>query len=176
LSRQVASGTVGGDQTGQKGGRRMSRKIYSILTVLLCVGVAGATGAEKKETTEGGEMAKNPLVFWELASHDAEKSVAFFRDVFEWEIEFSEKLGFYIVSSEHASEPMAGGIFTLGTARLPFLTLYLEVDDIEAKAKEVAEHGGHIVEPPHVIGGSRICLFNEPSGVTFAMIERVASE
>lgn len=121
-------------------------------------------------------MPENPLVFWELASNDAEKSVAFFRDVFEWEIEFNEKLGFYIVSAELASEPMAGGIFTLGTARLPFLTLYLQVDDIEAKAKEVEKHGGHIVEPPHVIGGSRICLFNEPSGVTFAMIERASSE
>jgi len=34
------------------------------------------------------------------------------------------------------------------------------------------EQGGYIVEPPfEIASGSKICLFNEPSGVTLAMIE-----
>lgn len=65
-----------------------------------------------------------------------------------------------------------GGVFTLRKARLPFLTMYVSVADIEAKAERVEELGGSVVEPPFEIpGGARICLFNESSGVTLAMIQ-----
>jgi len=118
-------------------------------------------------------MQKNPVVFWELASHDMEKSVQFFRDVFDWEIEFSERLGFYVIPKiAPPGEELDGAVFTLKRARLPFLTVYIQVEDIDAKAKLVVENGGFIVEAPFDISpNSRICLFNEPSGVTFAMIQ-----
>jgi len=55
---------------------------------------------------------------------------------------------------------------------LPFLTLYIQVADIEEKANLIEEAGGWIVEPPNELSGrTKICLFNEPSGVTFAMIQ-----
>lgn len=39
-------------------------------------------------------------------------------------------------------------------------------------AQKVTEHGGFIVDAPFDVGGGEwICLFNEPSGVTFAMIQ-----
>jgi predicted enzyme related to lactoylglutathione lyase len=115
----------------------------------------------------------NPIVWWELASFNAEKSVEFFAKVFNWDIMYDEKVGFYRVPvPEQGCDLSGGGVFTLRRARLPFLTLYIRVDDIDAKAKQVEESGGRIVQPPFSIpGGSRICLFNEPSGVTFAMIQ-----
>ena len=68
---------------------------------------------------------------------------------------------------------MGGEVFTLKKAKLPFLTLYIQVDDINEKTKLIEELGGFILEPPFEIpSGSRICLFNEPSGVTLAMLER----
>jgi predicted enzyme related to lactoylglutathione lyase len=141
------------------------------IVLLLCVSVAGTVHAEE------GQASKNPIVFWELASNDQEKSVEFFRNVFDWDIEFSDRLEFYIVSADHAPSEMAGGIFTLSRAKLPFLALYIQVDDIDAMAKKVEESGGHIVEPPVEISpGNRICLFNEPSGVTFAMIQARKAE
>ena len=117
-------------------------------------------------------MQKNPIVFWELASHDAESSVKFFEEVFEWEIPLNERLGFYTTNTDPAGEAIDGGIFTLKQARLPFLTLFIQVEDIEEKARQIEACGGNIIEPPHTIpSGSSICLFNEPSGVTFAMIQ-----
>ena len=118
-------------------------------------------------------MQNNPVVFWELASHDMEKSVAFFREVFDWQIEFNDRLGFYIIpATTPAGEDIDGAIFTLKRAKLPFLTIYIQVEDIDAKAGLVQEKGGFIVEAPFDISPtSRICLFNEPSGVTFAMIQ-----
>lgn len=123
-------------------------------------------------------MQKNPVVFWELASHDMEKSVAFFREVFDWQIDFNERLGYYLLpETTPKDESLEGAIFTLKRAKLPFLTIYIQVEDIDAKAALVAEKGGFIVEAPFDISPrSRICLFNEPSGVTFAMIQSKAAQ
>ncbi len=56
---------------------------------------------------------------------------------------------------------------------MPFLTFYVQVEDIDEKAKLIEQLGGYILEAPFEIpGGSRICLFNEPSGVTLAMLEK----
>jgi len=117
----------------------------------------------------------NSIVFWELASHDQEKSVRFFREVFGWEITFDETLGFYTVDpGTSCSGPIDGGIFTLRKAKLPFLTLYIEVEEIEKKAEEITAAGGFIVEEPFRISErSKICIFNEPSGVSFGMIQRI---
>ena len=119
-------------------------------------------------------MQKNPVCFWELASHNAEASVNFLKKVFDWDIESDKKLGIYRVpAGQSASSFNGGGIFTLRRAKLPFLTVYIRVDDIDSKVKLIEKHGGFIVDPPSELpDGSRICLFNEPSGVTFAMIQR----
>ena len=118
-------------------------------------------------------MQKNPVVFWELATHDMEKTTAFFMVVFDWKIEFNDRLGFYIIpETTPANESIDGAIFTLKRAKLPFLTVYIQVDDIDAKAALIEEQGGNIIEAPfETPNGSKICLFNEPSGVTFAMLE-----
>lgn len=88
-------------------------------------------------------------------------------------MEWDDRIGLYDIPAGNSSSSLAGGgVFTLRKAKLPFLTIYVRVHDIEAKAKLVVENGGHIVEPVQDIGnGTRICLFNEPSGVTLAMIE-----
>lgn len=120
-------------------------------------------------------MAKNPVCFWELASNDAEKSVYFFKKVFDWEIKYVEESGIhYILAEESSNAFKGGGIFTLRRAKLPFLTIYIAVDDIEAYAKKVEEFGGFIVDPPRqfIPDGPKICLFNDPSGVTFAMLQK----
>lgn len=122
---------------------------------------------------KGSALQKNPVVFWELACHNMEKTVEFFKAVFDWKIEFSERLGFYVIPEIGSSgEAMDGAIFTLKRAKLPFLTVYILVEDIDAKARLIEEKGGFIVEAPfETPSGSRICLFNEPSGVTFAMLQ-----
>jgi hypothetical protein len=123
-------------------------------------------------------MSNNPIVMWELASHDQEKTVEFLGRLFDWGLEFDEDLGFYITQAEPADREkfFGGGVFTLGKARLPFLTVYIQVEDIAEKAREIEKLGGYIVEAPHEIpGGAKICLFNEPSGVTLAMVEPSSS-
>ena len=113
---------------------------------------------------------KNPVVFWELASNDAEESVRFFREVFEWEFS-KEGLIHFVDPGEPRRVP--GGVFTLRRARLPFMCIYIEVEDVDEMAVRVVEHGGSIRDPPaYMPNGAYLCLFNDPSGVTHAMIQK----
>jgi predicted enzyme related to lactoylglutathione lyase len=119
-------------------------------------------------------MPRNPVCLWELASHDAEKSVSFFKNVFDWEINYNEKAGIYEIPAEKSSSDFQGGcIFTLRRAKLPFLTIYISVDDMDAYIQKIQDFGGFIVDPPQQFtpDGPKICLFNDPSGVTFAMLQ-----
>ena len=133
--------------------------------------VASADGA----AAPSGEAAQpaNPIVLWELATHDCHKSAEFFRTVFGWQADFAEDVQYYRLPIAGGESQLSGGIiFTLAQAKLPFLALYILVDDIEAKAEAVTKAGGLVTEPPHEISpGTSICLFNEPSGCTFAMIQ-----
>lgn len=120
-------------------------------------------------------MQDNPVVFWELASHDQDRSAKFFRDVFGWEVVLDEQVGFYRANPPAGPHPERGIIFTLRRAKLPFMAVYIQVNDIKAMRARVVEHGGFIVlEPEEPVPGSWVCLFNEPSGVTFAMVEEKA--
>jgi uncharacterized protein len=116
-------------------------------------------------------MSNNPVVYWELASHDATKTVDFLKKVFDWDFEYDVRTTIHELPAE-LTPVRGGGVFTLRRAKLPFLTIYIKVDDLDAKLKLIEENGGFIVDPPlDLPGGSRICLFNEPSGVTLAMIQ-----
>ncbi len=115
---------------------------------------------------------ENPVVYWELASHDAEKSSRFLQEVFGWQMEYDPDTTIHELPAEMKDGSCPGGVFTLRKAKLPFLTLYIKVDDIEEKARLIQKAGGYIIEGPFALpSGSKICLFNEPSGVTLAMLE-----
>lgn len=153
--------------------------VLVLLSMALWTAIPDAIGDSKVSAAAGGEPAgdakdrtKNPVVFWELASHDAEASVAFFERVFDWDIEMIPNTIIHGVHSKNDEGGINGGIFTLQKAKLPFCTIYIEVDDIEEKAKLVEQSGGLVVGPPNEISkGTWICLFTDPSGVTFAMIQ-----
>jgi len=143
-------------------------KLFIVLAVVLA---AAATAAGQEET----ESIANPVVFWELASHDAEKSIAFFESIFDWEFNAPPESPLYVARTATDQAGVNGGIFTLSQAKLPFLTIYVLVDDIVEKARLVEENGGLVIEEPHEISsGSWICLFNDPSGATFAMLQQAA--
>jgi predicted enzyme related to lactoylglutathione lyase len=146
-----------------------------VLAVLLTAALAASAG-EADATGEQPEASPDhPVVFWELACHDAEASVEFFRNSFGWQISQSPNSILYNVQTATEDGGISGGIFTLQKAKLPFLTVYILVDDIEERARLIEEHGGLIIEEPHEIqGGLWICLFNDPSGVTFAMLQQAS--
>ena len=87
-------------------------------------------------------MSINPIVYWELASSNSEKSVEFFKKVFGWQFDYDKVTTIYESAIPKAENKFTGGgVFTLRRAKIPFLTLYIEVVDIDKKAKEIEALG-----------------------------------
>ena len=71
-------------------------------------------------------LRPDPIVWWELAAANQEESVEFFRNVFNWPLEYNERLQFYVGAIPSTrNQTLWGGIFTMQQARVPFLTLYI---------------------------------------------------
>lgn len=118
-------------------------------------------------------MGQFPIIWWELASHDANASAEFFKKVFGWDFIYDKETEIFDLKNDFPDAFKGGGIFTLKQAKLPFLTIYIKVDDIAKMRDKIVENGGCItIEPVEIFPKTWICLFNEPSGVTFAILEK----
>ena len=73
----------------------------------------GANAGSEETVTE------NPVVFWELASHDGDASIAFFEKIFDWKIEKDADTILYHVGSKGETAGINGGIFTLQKSANP---------------------------------------------------------
>ena len=154
----------------------MKRIVILLVAGLIILSASFAHAADDPSAARPAP-AKNPVVHWELACHDSEKSATFFKNVFEWEIAMVPNTIIHGCRTTGEDGGIDGGIFTLSRAKLPFLTIYIEVTEIEKKAEMIKENGGLVHEDPHeIFPGIWICLFNDPSGVTFAMLEHRPAE
>ena len=115
-------------------------------------------------------MSNNPVIYWELASHDAPKTVEFLRKVFAWDFEYDARTTIHELPVE-LTPVQGGGVFTLRRAKLPFLTIYIKVDDLDAKVKLIEEAGSFIGDPPgRSSGGSPMKL--PASSINFTLASR----
>jgi uncharacterized protein len=67
-------------------------------------------------------MNGNPIVYWELASSNAEKSVEFFKKAFGCDFDYDKATTIYELPKE-INQFRGGGVFTLKMAKPPFLTI-----------------------------------------------------
>jgi predicted enzyme related to lactoylglutathione lyase len=120
-------------------------------------------------------MNKNPVSFWQAFSNDKETSMNFFKVVFGWDFNYNEETGIYHISAEDFPGFFQGGFISKNDVDdLPFLTVYIRVDDVDRKVKLVVENGGEIIKPPFTLAnGNRICIFKDPTGVIFGMIQNL---
>ena len=122
-------------------------------------------------------MQKNPVSWWEIGTKDAGALADFLKKAFEWDIKFDEKMDYHTISAGEARNGFyGGGLFGLKEECKdhPYLTLYIAVDDVDAKAKQIKELGGTIVQEPFDVEGvGRICMFKEPQGQLLGLIKEL---
>lgn len=114
----------------------------------------------------------------ELASDDWRASREFYRELFGWkdagEHDMGPEMGIYYMFADRPDAPdgvSVGGMFDRGDS-IPFPTwiLYVQVEDLEAAAAAVEEHGGQVVHGPmEVPGGDRVAQCVDPQGAVFAL-------
>jgi uncharacterized protein len=122
-------------------------------------------------------MPVNGAFCWnELGTTNLETAKSFYSELLGWKLKASDVAGM-VYNEIHVDgrENGVGGMFQMGTefGDTPSHWMpYVAVDDVDAKAKQVAELGGKVCVPPSDIPNvGRFCIITDPTGATLSLIK-----
>lgn len=111
------------------------------------------------------------IVHWELIGPDGGALADFYRQLFGWSGEAPPGFDdYYMISAEQAG---VGGAVGQGSSEMPaYLTLYVEVDGIDAYLDKIAGLGGRTVMPRTEIPDMvTYAMFADPAGNVVGLVE-----
>ena len=107
----------------------------------------------------------NPVLHFEIAGKNGESLREFYSSLFGWDIG-AETHGIYMVKA--ASENGIGGHIFPTTDDMPsnYVTIYVQVDDLQASLTKAESLGSKTVMSPQVLpdDAGSIAMFTDPSG------------
>jgi uncharacterized protein len=110
----------------------------------------------------------NPIVHFEVMGTDGAALRKFYGDLFGWQIDELEGMDYGLVDTGTAP---AGGIGANANNPTGYVTVYVEVDDLEPALEQAKSLGATIaVEPMEIPGDRRIALFTDPEGHLIGMV------
>lgn len=124
----------------------------------------------------------NPVVHFELPYLDAQRAMAFYKNVFQWELQaLGEAMGNYIVATTATKDAkpgfpagaINGGFFQVKNdwpAQYP--SIVIGVEAIEVMMDRIKNFGGEVLgEPMEIPGFGRYVSFIDTEGNRSSMIE-----
>jgi predicted enzyme related to lactoylglutathione lyase len=117
-----------------------------------------------------------PVVHFEVTGKDGRALSSFFSQLFDWEIDADNPMGYGIVDREKnvgADGIGIGGGIATGPEGYPgHVTFYVQVPDVEASLAKAEELGGtRMMGPDEVMEGLTIGLFNDPEGHVIGVMQ-----
>jgi predicted enzyme related to lactoylglutathione lyase len=115
----------------------------------------------------------NPVVHFEIIGKDADKTKRFFADLFGWSINSDNPMNYGLLDPgvNDDSRGIAGGIGGAMGGSEGYVTVYVQVDDVEAALAKAESLGGtRVFGPETIMGGLTLGLFNEPEGKTIGVL------
>jgi len=109
----------------------------------------------------------NPVVHFEIIGKDGDATKQFFTDMFGWSIDSSNPMGYGLVDpgANDQGRGIAGGISAPVAGQDGYVTIYVQVDDVEAALAKAESLGGRrLFGPEAVMDGLTIGIFAEPEG------------
>ena len=111
----------------------------------------------------------NPVVHFEVLGKDGKQSQEFYANLFGWHIDANNPMSYGIVNT-HAEGGINGGVASSDST--PRVTVYVQVDDINAYLQKVEGMGGKTVMPRTVIPDAvTMALFTDPDGNVIGLVE-----
>ncbi|WP_024805051.1 VOC family protein [Nocardia sp. BMG51109] len=111
----------------------------------------------------------NPVVHWEIGGPDAAALREFYGKAFGWTMTASES-DYTLVETGNGG--LAGGIMQNRPDMPPYVTVYIQVDDLETALSEIQQLGGTVVLPPTGIADTMsFALFSDPGGAVVGLLQ-----
>jgi predicted enzyme related to lactoylglutathione lyase len=119
----------------------------------------------------GSGLLNEPgTMYWhELTTRDADSAVAFYRNVFGWQADRSDRY----VMFRQGDTPVAGLLpmdSSFGEDAGPQWVVYFQVGDADAAVAKVGELGGSVAMPATDVPQGRFAIVNDPDGAVFAIL------
>ncbi|GID29845.1 VOC family protein [Paractinoplanes brasiliensis] len=104
----------------------------------------------------------NPVVHWEIGGRDLETLQDFYAKAFGWTIRDGGP-GYRMV--DRVGGGLGGGLMQAREQAPPYVTIYVQVEDLETALKLIGDLGGTPLVPPTPIDDSMsFALFRDPEG------------
>jgi predicted enzyme related to lactoylglutathione lyase len=120
-----------------------------------------------------------PVVHFEVIGKDAERLRTYYADLFGWEIDANNPMGYGTVQREGNTNAegvgIGGGIGSGPEGYDGHVTFYVEVPDVEAALAKAESLGGtRMMGPDTPAEGVEIGLFQDPEGHTVGLVKSVS--
>jgi predicted enzyme related to lactoylglutathione lyase len=111
------------------------------------------------------------IVHWELMGPDGDALKDFYSTIFGWKSEGVPGFdSYYMVDAESAG---VGGAVGKGSNDMPaYLTMYIEVENINDHLQTITSAGGATIVPRTVVPGTVVfAMFQDPAGNIVGLVE-----
>ncbi len=106
-----------------------------------------------------------PVVHFEISGKDAKKTQEFYSKLFDWKLEAMPGMDYGMVSAEHNGGKGIGGGISGSDQAPPYVSFYVEVDDLQKYLDKAEKMGANTVMPPTTIPGMvSFAMFTDPDG------------
>jgi len=113
----------------------------------------------------------NPVVHFQIHGPDAVAEQAFYRQLFDWHVDANNPMNYGMVDTHTNGKGIGGGI-TANPMQQSMVTVYVEVDDLQATLDKAEKLGGKTIMPPTEIPNMvTFALFSDPAGNTVGIIK-----
>jgi uncharacterized protein len=121
----------------------------------------------------------NPVVHFEVVGKDGPKLQKYYADMFGWEIDADNPMGYGTIQRDGNTTPegagIGGGVGTGPEGYEGHVTFYVQVPDVEAALVQAESLGGtRMMGPDEVMPGLEIALFSDPEGHVIGLVKGVA--
>jgi predicted enzyme related to lactoylglutathione lyase len=117
-----------------------------------------------------------PVVHFEIAGKDAEALRSYYAELFGWEINSENPMGYGVVQRDGNTNAdgagIGGGIAAAPEGYPGHVTFYIEVPDVETSlAKAESLGGSRMMGPAQVMEGVEIGLFKDPEDHVIGVVK-----
>lgn len=116
---------------------------------------------------------QNPVVHFEIAGKDPQALQQYYQDLFDWSIVDASPMPDFpygIINAPEQGPGIGGGIGGVMEGG-PYVTFYVQVEDIQAALDRAVELGGSVIRPVMSIPGTvTVAMFQDPEGNCLGLV------
>ncbi len=111
-----------------------------------------------------------PVVHWEVGAKDPKKQSEFYAKLFGWQGHFDEQMGYAMMHTD-AGHGIDGGIGPVEKGSKPYVTFYVEVDNMQGYLDKAVSMGAKMMVPVTETPMVTFAMFADPEGNVVGLVK-----